>query len=87
MFVGWVFIPDLPAHRASWYLTNEQKEHAATRLGSLSKTSWDITVFKRVLLSWQFWLLPFVFMCRSKELCLPVTELISDQCIQFVCKC
>ncbi|KAJ5109170.1 pantothenate transporter [Penicillium angulare] len=32
---GWVFIPDLPAHRAAWYLTDEQKEHAATRLGPL----------------------------------------------------
>ncbi|GAT21102.1 pantothenate transporter [Aspergillus luchuensis] len=74
---GWVFIPDLPSHRAAWYLTDEQKEHAATRLGTISKKSWDTTVFKRVLLSWQFWLLPFVFMCRSREICLPVTELIS----------
>lgn len=87
MFVGWVFIPDLPSHRAAWYLTDEQKEHAATRLGSISKKSWDTTVFKRVFLSWQFWLLPFVFMCRSRELCLQVTELISRQCIQYVCKC
>ncbi|OOF92103.1 hypothetical protein ASPCADRAFT_517999 [Aspergillus carbonarius ITEM 5010] len=62
---GWVFIPDLPAHRAAWYLTEEQKEHAATRLGSVSKKSWDRTVFKRVLLSWQFWLLPFIFMLYS----------------------
>lgn len=22
-----------------------------------------MTVFRRVLLSWQFWLLPFIFMC------------------------
>ncbi|RAL00168.1 pantothenate transporter [Aspergillus ibericus CBS 121593] len=62
---GWIFIPDLPSHRAAWYLTEEQKEHAATRLGSLSKKSWDRTVFKRVLLSWQFWLLPFIFMLYS----------------------
>ncbi|PWY85863.1 pantothenate transporter [Aspergillus sclerotioniger CBS 115572] len=62
---GWVFIPDLPAHRAAWYLTEEQKEHAATRLGTVSKKTWDRTVFKRVLLSWQFWLLPFIFMLYS----------------------
>lgn len=23
-----------------------------------------MTVFRRVLLSWQFWLLPFIFMCK-----------------------
>ncbi|KAJ6120973.1 pantothenate transporter [Penicillium sp. IBT 18751x] len=62
---GWVFIPDLPAHRAAWYLSPEEKEHAATRLGALRKQSWDVTVFKRVLLSWQFWLLPFIFMLYS----------------------
>lgn len=60
---GWVFIPDLPAHRAAWYLTDEQKEHAATRLGRSPKQSWDLTVFKRVFLSWQFYLLPLIFMC------------------------
>jgi ACS family pantothenate transporter-like MFS transporter len=62
---GWVFIPDLPAHRAAWYLNAEQKEHAVARLGSPRKESWDRTVFKRVLLSWQFWLLPFIFMRTS----------------------
>ncbi|KAJ5281128.1 pantothenate transporter [Penicillium angulare] len=62
---GWVFIPDLPAHRAAWYLTDEQKEHAATRLGPIRKQSWDRTVFKRVLLSWQFYLLPTLFMLYS----------------------
>lgn len=60
--VGWVFIPDLPAHRAAWFLNEEQKEHAIVRLGTVRKQSWDITVFRRVLLSWQFWLLPFIFM-------------------------
>ncbi|KAL1979656.1 hypothetical protein VTN96DRAFT_5401 [Rasamsonia emersonii] len=62
---GWVFIPDLPAHRAAWYLTDEQKEHAATRLGCTPKQSWDLTVFKRVFLSWQFYLLPLIFMLYS----------------------
>ncbi|KAJ9389201.1 hypothetical protein DTO063F5_2361 [Paecilomyces variotii] len=62
---GWVFIPDLPEHRAAWYLTEEQKEHAVTRLGATSKKTWDITVFKRVLLSWQFYLLPLIFMLYS----------------------
>ncbi|PYI25884.1 MFS general substrate transporter [Aspergillus indologenus CBS 114.80] len=62
---GWVFIPDLPSHRSAWYLTEEQKEHAVTRLGLVRKQSWDATVFKRVLLSWQFWLLPFIFMLYS----------------------
>jgi MFS transporter, ACS family, pantothenate transporter len=60
--VGYVFIPDLPEHRAAWYLTASQKEHAATRLGLTAKTSWDWTVLKRVLLSWQFYLLPLIFM-------------------------
>ncbi|KAJ6014505.1 pantothenate transporter [Penicillium herquei] len=62
---GWVFIPDLPEHRAAWYLTDEQKEHAATRLGTPRKVTWDLTVFKRVLLSWQFYLLPTMFMLYS----------------------
>ncbi|KAJ9192568.1 hypothetical protein DTO166G4_1120 [Paecilomyces variotii] len=62
---GWVFIPDLPEHRAAWYLTEAQKEHAVTRLGAASKKTWDITVFKRVLLSWQFYLLPLIFMLYS----------------------
>jgi hypothetical protein len=59
---GWFFIPDLPAHRTAWYLNAEEKEHAAARLGSPRKQSWDLTVFKRVLWSWQFYLLPFIFM-------------------------
>ncbi|CZR65449.1 probable permease of the major facilitator superfamily [Phialocephala subalpina] len=62
---GWVFIPGLPQHRNAWYLTAEEKEHAATRLGTPKKTTWDRTVFKRVLLSWQFWLLPTIFMLYS----------------------
>ncbi|KAJ5885224.1 pantothenate transporter [Penicillium taxi] len=62
---GWVFIPDLPSHRAAWYLNDEEKDHAIARLGVLRKHSWDLTVFKRVLLSWQFWLLPFIFMLYS----------------------
>ncbi|PWY67948.1 MFS general substrate transporter [Aspergillus heteromorphus CBS 117.55] len=62
---GWVFIPDLPAHRAAWYLTDEQKDHAIARLGAVRKQAWDRTVFRRVLLSWQFWLLPFIFMLYS----------------------
>ena len=60
---GWIFIPDLPEHRAAWYLTAEEKEHAVNRLGTPRKQSWDLSVFRRVLLSWQFWLLPFLFMC------------------------
>lgn len=63
--VGWVFIPDLPSHRAAWFLNGEQKEHAIVRLGAPRRQSWDLTVFKRVLLSWQFWLLPFIFMRKS----------------------
>ncbi|CAG7994808.1 unnamed protein product [Penicillium salamii] len=47
---GWIFIPDLPVHRAAWFLNDEQKEHAVTRLGALRKQSWDVTVFRRVLL-------------------------------------
>lgn len=62
---GWVFIPDLPAHRAAWYLNDEEKEHAATRIIAPTKYSWDLTVFKRVLWSWQFYLLPFIFMRKS----------------------
>ncbi|KUJ14518.1 putative pantothenate transporter [Mollisia scopiformis] len=62
---GWFFIPDLPSHRNAWYLTAEEKEHAATRLGQPRKVLWNRTVFKRVLLSWQFWLLPTIFMLYS----------------------
>lgn len=62
---GWVFIPDLPIHRAAWYLTAEQKEHAISRLGASRKESWDLTVFKRIFFSWQFYLLPFLFMLYS----------------------
>lgn len=59
---GWFVIPDLPAHRSAWYLTDKQKSHAIERLGKARKHTWDATVFRRVLLSWQFWLLPFIFM-------------------------
>lgn len=64
-YTGWFFIPDLPSHRNAWYLTKEEREHAATRLGHPKKFTWDRTVFKRVLLSWQFWLLPTIFMRES----------------------
>ncbi|KAJ5099993.1 pantothenate transporter [Penicillium argentinense] len=62
---GWIFIPDLPVHRAAWFLNREQKGHAIARLGAPREESWDVSVFKRVLLSWQFWLLPFIFMLYS----------------------
>lgn len=59
---GWIFIPGLPSHKSAWYLTEEEKEHAILRLGQSRKRTWDRTVFKRVFLSWQFWLLPTIFM-------------------------
>ncbi|KIV79645.1 hypothetical protein, variant [Exophiala sideris] len=62
---GWFFIPDLPSHRSAWFLSKDEKDYAATRLGSTRKHSWDLTVFQRVLLSWQFWLLPLIFMLYS----------------------
>lgn len=31
----------------------------------MRKQTWDATVFRRVLLGWQFWLLPFIFMRKS----------------------
>lgn len=62
---GWFVIPNLPQHRSAWYLTEEEKDHAIERLGKAQKQSWDLTVFRRVLLSWQFWLLPFIFMLYS----------------------
>ncbi|KAL3421069.1 putative h+-pantothenate symporter [Phlyctema vagabunda] len=62
---GWFIIPNLPAHRSAWYLTEGEKEHAVVRMGTAQKQSWDLTVFRRVLLSWQFWLLPFIFMLYS----------------------
>ena len=64
---GWVIIPDMPGKQNTWYLTEEERNHAATRLGQPVKQLWDRTVFKRVLLSWQFWLLPTIFMCRSMQ--------------------
>ncbi|KAF1356170.1 putative pantothenate transporter [Delphinella strobiligena] len=62
---GWFVIPNLPSHRSAWYLTAEEKELAITRLGRAEKHSWDLTVFRRVLLTWQLWLLPFLFMLYS----------------------
>ncbi|KAH8892471.1 MFS general substrate transporter [Thozetella sp. PMI_491] len=62
---GWFFIPDLPHHRSAIFLTPEEKEFAIARLGAERKHSWDLTVFRRVLLSWQFWLLPTIFMLYS----------------------
>ncbi|KAH8807622.1 pantothenate transporter [Xylogone sp. PMI_703] len=62
---GWIFIPGLPSHKSAWYLTEEEREHAATRLGQPRKYAWDRSVFKRVLFSWQFWLLPTIFMLYS----------------------
>ncbi|KAH8761215.1 major facilitator superfamily transporter [Diaporthe sp. PMI_573] len=62
---GWLAIPDLPHHKSARFLTEEEKECAIRRLGESRKTTWDLTVFRRVLLSWQFWLLPTVFMLYS----------------------
>lgn len=60
--IGWFAIPDLPHHRAAHFLTEEEKDYAIRRLGESRKHTWDASVFRRVLLSWQFWLLPTVFM-------------------------
>jgi ACS family pantothenate transporter-like MFS transporter len=54
----------MPDKKDTWYLTEEEREHAYKRLGEARKHTWDRTVFRRVLLSWQFWLLPFIFMCK-----------------------
>lgn len=62
---GWWAIPDLPHHRSARFLTKEEKDYAVRRLGVSRKQTWDLTVFRRVLLSWQFWLLPTVFMLYS----------------------
>jgi ACS family pantothenate transporter-like MFS transporter len=62
---GWFAIPDLPEHMAARYLTDEEKEVAVKRLGALDKSEWDWGVLRRVLLSWQFYLLPLVFMLYS----------------------
>ncbi|KAI0129904.1 pantothenate transporter [Xylariales sp. AK1849] len=64
-FFGWAVIPDLPIHKSAWYLTAAEKEHAIVRMGKSRQQSWDLTVFRRVLLSWQFWLLPLIFMLYS----------------------
>lgn len=58
-------IPDLPVHKSAWYLSEEEREHAFVRMGRSRQSSWDLTVFRRVLLSWQFWLLPLIFMRES----------------------
>ncbi|KAK6083006.1 major facilitator superfamily transporter [Seiridium cupressi] len=63
--LGWVVIPNLPIHKSAWYLTKEERDLAVTRLGHFKKQSWDLTVFRRVLLSWQFWSLPLIFMLYS----------------------
>lgn len=65
--LGWFAIPDLPHHRSARFLNEEEKEYAIRRLGESRKTTWDLTVFRRVLLSWQFWLLPTVFMRKSSK--------------------
>ncbi|GAB0136863.1 hypothetical protein EsDP_00005151 [Epichloe bromicola] len=62
---GWFFIPDLPHHRSARFLSKDEKTCAIERLGRARKQNWDVTVFRRVLLSWQFWLLPTIFMLYS----------------------
>ncbi|KAH8651428.1 pantothenate transporter [Xylariales sp. PMI_506] len=62
---GWFVIPNLPAHKSAWFLTEDEKEWAIERLGKSRKHTWDLTVFRRVLLSWQFYLLPWIFMLYS----------------------
>ena len=64
-WVGWFCIPDLPHHRSGRFLTPEEKECAVKRLGEARRQTWDLSVFRRVLLSWQFWLLPTIFMRMS----------------------
>jgi ACS family pantothenate transporter-like MFS transporter len=49
-------------------LQRKRKKHAVARLGQPKKYTWDRTVFKRVLLSWQFWLLPSIFMRKFEPL-------------------
>jgi hypothetical protein len=60
--LGWFAVPDLPEHRTARFLTAEEKEYAISRLGKVKRATWDQAVFQRVFLSWQFYLLPLVFM-------------------------
>ncbi|KAH7142932.1 putative pantothenate transporter [Dactylonectria estremocensis] len=62
---GWLVIPNLPSHKSAWFLTDEEKQRAIDRLGRPNKQTWDLTVFRRVLKSWQFYLLPLIFMLYS----------------------
>uniref|UniRef100_L2FUF1 Pantothenate transporter n=1 Tax=Colletotrichum fructicola (strain Nara gc5) TaxID=1213859 RepID=L2FUF1_COLFN len=61
----WFAIPDLPEHRSARFLSPEERDLAVTRLGRTKTKEWDLSIFRRVLLSWQFWLLPTVFMLYS----------------------
>jgi hypothetical protein len=63
--LGWVVIPDLPIHKSAWYLSEEERQHAIVRMGMSRQKSRDLSIFRRVLLSWQFWLLPLIFMRES----------------------
>ncbi|VUC32964.1 unnamed protein product [Clonostachys rosea] len=65
VILGWVVIPNLPSHKSAWFLTDEEKDWAVERLGKHKEFTWDITVLRRVLTSWQFYLLPFIFMLYS----------------------
>lgn len=84
---GWVFIPNLPSHRSAWFLSAEEKERAIDRLGKPKHQKWDLTVFRRVLLSWQFYLLPFIFMRKTSRVTLKEggTLTLRCKCIRFVC--
>ncbi|KAJ6783206.1 hypothetical protein PWT90_01246 [Aphanocladium album] len=62
---GWVIIPNMPSDKSAWFLTEAEKQLAIDRLGKAKKHDWGISVFRRVLLSWQFYLLPFIFMLYS----------------------
>lgn len=62
--IGWAVIPNLPSHKSAWYLSESERQWAIDRLGKPKKQDWDVTVLKRVFASWQFYLLPLIFMCK-----------------------
>lgn len=75
---GWFAIPDLPEHCSARFLSPEERELAVTRLGRTKAKEWDLSIFRRVLLSWQFWLLPTVFM-RTPPLNMAILLVVANE--------
>ena len=64
---GFIFFPDTPETCKAFYFNAEEKQLAVSRMPKRPQTKLDISVFKRVIGRWHWWLLSFLWVMGGEN--------------------